>query len=55
MEKIGFYFDLIIRDGGFLLFLAILLGALVITWMIWHKVKMRKARSEYLDVKQFEN
>jgi hypothetical protein len=55
MEKIGFYFDLIIRDTGYLLYLAIFLGTLVVVWMIWHKVKMRKARSEYLDVKQFEN
>ncbi len=55
MEKIGFYFDLIIRDGGFLPYLIILLGALLIAWMIWHKVKRRKVRSDYLNTKQFEN
>ena len=55
MEKIATYFERIIKDGGFLLYLAILLGILLIVWMIWHKVKMRKARFDYLDTKQFEN
>ena len=55
MEKIGFYFDLIIRDGGFLLYLIILLGALLIVWMIGHRVKMRKVRTDVLKAKQFEN
>ena len=57
MEKIGFYLDLIIRDGGYLLYLAIFLGACIMLWMVWHKVKMRKVRSEYLDdlLKHIEN
>jgi hypothetical protein len=55
MEKISFYLDPIIKDGGFLLYLAILSGSLLIAWMIWHKVKRRKVRSDYLNTKQFEN
>ena len=57
MGKISFYFDLIIRDGGYLLYLAIFLGACIMLWMVWHKVKMRKVRSEYLDdlLKHIEN
>jgi hypothetical protein len=55
MEKIGFYFDLIIRDGGIVLYLVILLALLLIGWMICHKVKMKKVRSDFSDAKQFGN
>lgn len=55
MEKIGFYLDLIIKDGGIAFYLVILSGALLIVWMIWHKVRVKKVRSNFLDSKQFKN
>jgi hypothetical protein len=59
MEKISFYLDLVIKDGGIALYLVIFFGALLIFWMIWcifkgNQSEVKKARSILLDGEHIE-
>jgi len=60
MEKIVFYLDLIVKEGGIALYLAILFGASLTGLMIWYKIngeqsKVKKAQRNLLDAEYFEN
>ena len=52
---IGQYFDQVIRESGILLQIVILLAAILMVWIVWQKIKIKKARSEFFQNRAFED
>ena len=55
IREIGIYSDHLIRESGDLFFIVILLGAILMIWFVWQKIKIKKVQADFFQNRSFED
>ena len=55
IKEINLHFDYLIREGGSLLYVIILLVAVLVLWFVWQNIKIKKVLSDLYQDRAFED